>query len=176
MVLVSFLSTALGVSPWVLHHVPWWKCLLAFNAVVFQNAPRISIPLIVESDGKKAKKDSWDYEGRSWHMYSHILARNYGWSLEYIAQLEVDEALSKIQEILTDDQLHHEFLWAMSEMSYSFDSHTKTGKFNPLTRPYWMLPKVVLPKKTKLLKASMPVGNVDYSAIGDEYAPQEIKH
>jgi len=174
--LVSFLSIALGLSEKYLLRVPWWSCMMAFYDVMRQNAPRIKIPLIVESDSKKQKEQGWDYDGRSWHMYSNLLAKTYGWSLEYIANLEVSEVLPKIQEILTDEQLDREFYWSSSEVAYSYDSSSKTSKFVPLDRPYWMRPKVTAPKKVKLLKALLPVGAVDYKAVGDDLAPKEIKH
>lgn len=174
--MISFLSTALNLSPNVFLQVPWWACIKAFNIVTTKNAPRIPLPLIVESDNKKLKEEGWNYKGRLWHMYSHLLAKSYGWTLEYVANLKIEEALAKVQEILTDEQLDREFIWASSEVAYPYDSRTQKSKFVPLTRPYWMRPIPILPKKTKILKSLMPVGAVDYGAVGKEYEPQEIKH
>lgn len=174
--MASLLSTALNVSPKVFLHLPWWMTIRAFFVVISKNSPRIPLPLIVEFDNSPVKDEGWDYPGRAWHMYSHLLAKNYGWTLEYISDLKVDEALAKIQEILTDEQLRREFVWASSEMAYSYDSRSKTSKFVPLNRPYFMRPKIATPKKTKILKSLMPVGSVDYSAIGKENEPKDIKH
>lgn len=174
--MISFNSIALNISPKVFLHVPWWETTKAFVIVSAKNAPSIPLPLILESDDKAPKEDGWDYKGRTWHMYSHILAEAYGWTLEYISDLKVEEALAKIQEILTSKQLEREFLWASSEMAYSYDSKAQTTKFTPLTRPYWMHPKMSAIKKTKILKRLMPMGAVDYSAVGEENAPKDIKH
>lgn len=173
--LASFLSTALHVPAHLFKLVPWWGSIRAFNEVLIKNNPRIPLPLIVEYDNSPTKEDGWDYKGRLWHLHSHLLAKNYGWKLEYISKLDVEEALAKIQEILTDIQLEREFIWSTSEVAYPYDSQSKSGKFVPLSRPYWMNPKAQLPKKIKILKKLMPVGSVDYEAVG-EYAPKDIKH
>lgn len=174
--LVSFLSAALNIEPEPIDKLFWGDCLLLFLEVLRKNRPRIPLPIIVEFHKEKIKENEWDYDGRLWHLYSHLLAKTYGWSLEYIAELDVDEALAKIQEILTDEQLEREFLWSMSEVAYPYDALTKTSKFNPLPRPFWMKPKVQTPKKTKILKSLMPMGMVKYEGIDENLKPKEIEH
>jgi len=65
-----------------------------------------------------------------------MLAKNYGWTLEYVSMLQVEEALAKIQEILVDEQLEHEFFYGLSEVAYSYDSSTKKSKFVPMPQSY----------------------------------------
>lgn len=175
--LILLLSTALHLKSEIFLQVPWWDCIRAFNIVINKNAPRNQIPLIVKSDEKQnSKPDAWDYAGRAWQLYSHLLAKTYGWTLEYIAELDTDDALAKIQEILTSEQLDREFLWSMSEVAYPYDAQTKTNRFKALPRPYWMMQKAEPPKRIKIPKAIMPVGNIDYSGIDEETKPKEIKH
>jgi hypothetical protein len=121
----------------------------------------------------KDKKEPWDYPKRTIYLYSHIIAKHYGWKISDIEKLDVDYALALLQEILTDEQLDREFLWSMSENSYIYDAKTKSGKPNPLERPYWMLEKVQEPRKVTIPASMLPAG-VDYSAVG-EYAPKEIE-
>ena len=103
-----------------------------------------------------------------------MLAKSYGWDKKKIDNLDVDVALALIQEIITDEQLDREFLWAMSDKSYSYDYKTKSGKPNPLERPYFMKEEVKPPPKMQIPKAMMPQGNVNYGAISEAYQPKKI--
>jgi hypothetical protein len=63
---------------------------------------------------------------------------------------------------MIDDQLDREFQWTMSERSSYYDSHTKTAKANPLTRPSWMMKHIDPAKElriTKIPKDMIPLGN-----------------
>lgn len=173
--LISFLSFALDVPRKTFLDVPWWITLRCFLYISSKSVPKIKIPILMDNKNKDRKKESWDYEGRYWHVYSHLLSKNYGWSLEYIAKLNVEEALSKIQEILIDEQLNKEFQWGMSEIAYPFDVQTKKSKFQPLPRPEWMIPEPPQPKKSRIYKSLMPQGLIDYSSIPEELRPKEIK-
>jgi len=174
--LVSYISTALNLNREKVDKLSWDEVIEIFLLILQNNHPHIHLPIIVEFHKEKTKENEWDYDGRLWHLYSHLLAKTYGWSLEYIANLNVEEALAKIQEILTDEQLEREFLWSMSEVAYSYDTSSKTSKFNPLPRPFWMRPKVQSPKKTRILKSLMPVGAVIYEGIDENIKPKEIEH
>lgn len=174
--LVSFISTALSIEDNELLKVPWESCLALFQEILIKNRPSISLPIIVEFQKEKSKPNDWDYEGRLWHLYSHLFAKTYGWNLDYIAQLDVNEALAKIQEILTDEQLEREFQWSMSEIAYPYDANSKTSKFQSLPRPFWMKPKINAPLKTRILKELMPMGAVIYEGIDEELKPKEIEH
>ena len=131
--------------------------------------PEKELPLLQPAQSKN-KKEPWDYEGRSWYMYAHIISQRYGWTLGEIGRMDLDDALALVQEILTDEQLDREFLWSMSENSYIYNAKTKTGKPNPLERPYWMIVKVEPPKRMQIPKNMIPAG-ADFGAIPDEYKP-----
>lgn len=170
---ISYVAIAFRLPLWLVEAMRWDLLLYLFILHSAKCAPSKQIPLMMSSPSKK-KEEAWHYDGRAWYMYSHIIAQKYGWDLERIENLDVDDALAYIQEILTDEQLDREFLWSMSEKSYIYNYQTKSGKPNPLERPYWMLEKVSMPKKVMMPKSMLPAG-VDYSAVG-EYAPKELEH
>jgi len=173
--LLRFLSVAfMGVSTKWFEQADWIKLVSAFYLII-SKSPKINLPITTPSDEKQKPAD-WDYPSRTWHLYSHILAKNYGWTLEYISQLRVEEALAKIEEIIVDEQLDKEFYYGLSEAAYSYDQRTKTSKFNPLPRPVWMRKKAQPIKKFMIPKDMMPVGVVNMAdALPDEYLPKEIK-
>jgi hypothetical protein len=139
-------------------------------------SPRAKLPILTTKHTKEDKKLSWDYDGRTWNFYSHLLASNYGWTLEYIGKLGIDEVIAKIQEILTEEQLNKEFQWSMSEIAYPYNKSTKKSEFKPLKRPYWMLAEVTEIKKIKILKSLLPIGNVqDVSGMEKLLAEREAQ-
>lgn len=169
----SLLSAALGVSPKLLSQIYWIDLLLAFNAVCLHNLPHLSLPLLNGTGAsQKSKRDPWDYDGRMWYLYANLIARAYGWSLEQISQLKVEDALAIIQEILTDEQLDREFRWGMSTVAYSEDKGSKSMKFNELPRPYWMRPPIQPVKKFKIASRFLPVGEVRYDAVDEATRPK----
>ena len=135
--------------------------------------PDKSLPFIKDAPkGQDGKPADWDYEGREWAYWSHLLAKHYGWTLEYIGGLDVNEALARIQEILTDEQLEREFYYGLSEIAYPYNKSTKKNHFKPLSRPYWMRPAVPKLKTVKFRRDMLPVGLVqDISGMPDEYNP-----
>lgn len=135
--LLGFLSTALYLPVRFFERASWIKIVQAFYFALPMTACQFKLP-IFEPSKDKTKSEAWDYENREWHTYVHLLAGKYGWSIEYISNLRLKDALAGIQEILIDEQLRDEFLWTMSERSSYYDSHTKTAKANPLPRPHWM--------------------------------------
>lgn len=157
--LFAYLSAALDINKEELKSLEWIDIIELFYLVYSTNLPLIPLPIIsdVPKEGKHSKLD-WDYEGRTWYSYAHMIASSYGWTLEYVAELEIDSALALVQEILTDRQLEKEFLWGMSEIAYPYNQATKKNKFSPLPRPYWMLGKSKEIKNVKILKSLMPQG------------------
>jgi hypothetical protein len=126
-----------------------------------------SLPILNQPPSKS--KDELDYPNRTWNFYSHILANSYGWTLEYISDLDTNEALGHIQEILTGEQLEREFIYSLSEIAYPYNKSTKKGEFKPLTRPYWMRPLSKPVKKVKIKRTMLPMGHiVDASGLGSE--------
>ena len=111
------------------------------------------------------KKPVWDYEGRTWYSWVHDLAHAYGWSMEYIAELDIDDASSLLQELIIDDQLEKEFYWMTSEIAYPYNESSKKSEFKPLDRPIWMRDEIRSIKEGKdqtvrILKEHLPVGNI----------------
>lgn len=106
------------------------------------------------------EKIGWEYSGRTWFVWLHLLASAYGWSINYIEYLDIDNAIALLQEILVDSQLKKEWEWSMSEIAYQYNEHTKTSKFVPLDRPEWMQPISKPVKKTKIRISDIPVGLV----------------
>ncbi len=171
--ILSYLSAAFwGINPKYFEQASWIKLVSAFYLILSQS-PKLELPITTPSD-EKQKEEDWSYDGRTWHLYSHMLAKNYGWDLEYISCLHVEEALAKIQEIVVDEQLDREFYYGLSEAAYTYDSHSKVSKFNPLPRPHWMR-KRIQPIKKFLIPANMlPFGVINPEALPDEYLPKEI--
>lgn len=172
--LFVYLRTALSFSPERYEQADWFKIVELFY-IILSKSPEVKLPLTTPT-AEEHKKEPWHYPDRMWHMYSHMLAKSYGWSLEYISQLQVVSALAKIQEILTDEQLDREFYYSLSEVAYSYDKGSKKSKYQPMPRPHWMRP-TIKPIERFLIPASMlPVGNVKYDGIPDELKPKTPIH
>jgi hypothetical protein len=109
---------------------------------------------------KESKPVDWDYDGRTWAYYSHLLAKAYGWTLEYVAEMDVNEALAHLQEIMTDDHLEKEFTYSLSEVAYPYNKSTKTSNFKPMTKPYWMRPPMKQIPTYKIRRDMLPQGRI----------------
>ena len=159
--IISYVSVASLVSKEILGDASGWEVIGSFLIIHDLNLPKLDFPILKAKI--KDDKDAWDYEGRIWYIWSHIFASKYGWSLEYSANLEVDDAVALIQEAIIEDQLTKEWQWSLAEIAYQYDQFTKTSKFIPLPRPDWMnasIPLQQVIKKVKILKSMIPVGNV----------------
>lgn len=155
----AYLSAALEVKEDIIAGLSWIECVELFYAIYDKNLPVSTLPLVSSvTKDKKPVKIEWDYPGRTWYLYAHMLAQAYGWTLEYIAELEIDDALALVQEILTDEQLEKEFQWGMSEIAYPYNEKTKQSRYQPLPRPHWMLPSAKEIKKVKIPRSMMPQG------------------
>lgn len=173
--LVSYVSAAFFIPKFILDRVRWDLLFGLFGIIASHSKPTSDIPLL-KPHATKDKKDTWDYDGREHAMYVHIIARAYGWSKKTIDNLDIDDALKLIQEIIVDEQLDREFLWSMSDRSYIYNYKTKSGKPNPLERPYFMKEETKAPEKMLIPKSMMPMGNVSYATLSTDYHPKEIKH
>ena len=172
--LISYTAIAFSISNKIAKNLHWRYLLFVFLYTSYLCVPSKDLPLLKPSKEKK-DKEPWDYDGRSWFMYAHIIARNYGWTMEYIANMNIDHAFAIIQEIITDEQLDREFMWSMSDKSYIYDVKTKSGKPNPLNRPYWMKEKVAPPKKISIPASMLPMG-VSYESLPEEFRPKTTIH
>lgn len=173
--LLSYLSVAFGIKYKWFEFADWMLLVRAFYLII-STSPKVNLPITAPTK-EIHKEEDWSYDGRMWHLYSHLLAKNYGWTLEYISCLQVEEALAKIQEIMVDEQLEQEFFYSLSETAYSYDQQTKKSKYVPLPRPSWMRPKVE-PEKIKkfAIPASLlPFGVVNPNALPDELLPKEYE-
>lgn len=162
--ILRYLSAATRLPIWAFDKLFWLDLMEIFDIVAQRIAPAKDIPLLkYVSKNELGNKIDWNYDNRTWYYWAHLLAAAYGWSLEYIASLEVTDALLHIQEILTSEQLEHEFDWALSEVAYPYNKNTKRQDFKPLPRPYWMLPSIENRpvKKIRIPKDMMPVGAIE---------------
>ena len=146
-----------GVFNW--HEATWYDTVLAFSELVKLNVLDLDLP-ISHAGKKEIEKSPWDYPQRSWYAWAHILAKNYGWSLEYIAELEIEDALALLEEVDVNEQFEKEFMWMLSEIAYPYNVSTKKSEFKPLPRPDWMLPNAEV-KKVTMLKSMLPMGVVE---------------
>jgi hypothetical protein len=170
---VSYISAAFLIPSSIIEKFSWEVTFSLFLLGVTKSVPNADLPLLKPSK-KKDEKAEWDYEGRMKYLNVHIISSAYGWTIEYVNKLDIDTALALIQEILTDEQLDREFLWSMSENSYIYNPKTKSGKANPLERPYFMMTQVKDPKVEKIPAGMLPAG-VDYSSIPEAFRPR-VKH
>jgi hypothetical protein len=171
--LLNYLHTSTNIHPrW--YEMGDWSKLVELFYVCITKSPQVELPITSPSN-EQHKEESWEYPERTWHLYSHLLAKSYGWTLEYIANLPVIEVIAKIQEIIVDDQLDREFIYGLSEVAYHYDKNSKTSKFVPLPRPHWMRPRIQPVKKMIIPKSMMPVGNViTEGVLPPELMPREI--
>lgn len=154
----SYLSVALSIDV-DFSVLPWYEVAHAYNIAWSLNLPSIDFPLLKSIESRE--KAPWSYEERSWYAWSHNLAGAYGWELEYIAQLDVDDAIGLMQEISVESQLDREWDWGLSEKSVSYDKQGK-GKFKELDRPDWMQGVIIdrTTQPTKIKRSLLPVGLV----------------
>ena len=155
--LTEYVSAAIGSCP----ELPWVDFYILYGEIAKQNELDTKYPILRASD-KEEIPLSWEYTGRSYYFWIHTLAKNFGWSINYIDNLEINTAVALLQEIEVEEQLQREFQWNMSEMAYSYDG--TTSKHNPLTRPQWMLDdplaKYKQQKRPEFDPRFMPIGNV----------------
>ena len=149
----------------MLSELPWFEIAYAYAKATVTNRPTINLPMIMYSEKKSdvlEKKYNWEYFGRTWYFFLHSLSSAYGWSIETVENLDVDDALALIQEILIDEQMDKEFQYSLSEIAYPYDDARKLNVFRPMERPLWMreVVKVLAPKKIKIRKDMMPMGLV----------------
>ena len=153
----SYLSDALCSGDW--KSLPWEQIMYNYAFCLDVHSPRKKHKIF--SAGSE-NKEIFKVNDSDWYSWSHILAKKYGWELEYISKLAVDEALGFIQEILYEEQLEKEWEWALSEKSVHYDPNTKKSKFKPLERPAWLRPVVEVkePKKEVIPTSMLPMGVV----------------
>ena len=139
--------------------LPWYELIEIYSYIIKVNSPHINFPILNESK-KKNEKLPWEYRGRNWYFWLNLFAKTYGWDADTVSRLDIDTAIGLFQESQIDEQLGREFQWGLSEISYVYNHSTKKSEFKALERPDWMKPIAQAPKKIKIRKDMMPVGNV----------------
>lgn len=161
-----YLTTAIAdLSRDDLRPLPWYELLNAYNLISTLNtipeSTRFAILRRVEE--RKGRSIPWNYVGRSAVFWTHILASAYHWSKDAIENLWPEEAIAFIQEIMVDDQLEREFLHSLSEVAYHYDKSTKKSRYQPLTRPLFMVEGTARKRpRISLHRKMLPMGNVVY--------------
>ena len=159
--ILLYLSTALDISVGSLITLPWKEVATAYSIAVSTNYNIRLLPFMKFSKKQlDDERDVWDYDGRMWYSYANKIADRYKWTLDYIAELEIDDAFSLIQEILVSDQMSKEWEWLLTDKSVGYDEATKKSRYIEFPRPDWMKPIPKPPKKEKIPKFMLPVGNI----------------
>ena len=173
----SYLSVASDEEVETFQNAGWEEVAMAFAEISVLNSTRKQFPLFSYKSEEPTELVSWEYEGRTWYLWVHTLAKAYGWTEEYISELEIETGLALIQETMVEDQLRREWEWSLTELAYPYNKVTKTSKFSPLPRPGWMGRIVEEPKKTKLVKAWLPIGNIEnLSGMGLHGTDKDVAH
>ena len=153
----SYLSIVLGDSL-DFDTVSWNDVANAFGDVIALNTIKYDFPILKAKI--KEVSVSWNYEGRDFYIWAHMLAENYGWDIEYISNLDIDDAVAFAQEIAIEEQLNREWEWGLSENSIKWDRKGR-GAHQPLDRPDWMQLPYGREKEletTRIPKIMIPVG------------------
>ena len=136
----------------------WFEVVSDYENALKANLPTHSFALLKSKE--KHERMPWEYEGRTWYYWLHIFSKNYGWSEEQIANLDIDTAIGLLQEILITRQEEHEWQWQLTEIAYPYNASTKKSVFQELPRPDWMKKIVPKPKKIRMKANLFPQGLV----------------
>jgi len=150
----SYLSVALSIDE-DFSHLPWFEIVDAFIELSKLNSPQLDLPILHASGD--VSRVAWDYDGRTWYSWANLFSKAFGWTLDYVAELDIDDAIALLQEIKADEQSEKEWEWMLTEVSYD-----RKGKHKELPRPYWMR-GIIIPdntKPTKMKKSMLPQGKV----------------
>lgn len=143
----------------------WQVVAHRFAEIIKANSLDRFPPFIDKTFSEKDNEFLFTYPTRLWWMWAYKFARLFGWSLEYIENLDVETALYLYQEFLVDDQKRMEWEWACSQNSIGYDDITKKSVPIKLPRPKWMekssddriLERI---KPAKIPKYMMPQGEI----------------
>jgi hypothetical protein len=175
--LCFYLSAASCENIEVFQDANWEEVAIAFAEIDALNLPRMNFPLFEFAHKKLDDPAVWEYDGRTWYLWVHVLAKAYGWTEEYISGLEIETGLALIQEAMVEDQLQKEWEWSLTEIAYQYDAGSKTSRFKPLPRPGWMGGGKKPPKKTKMLKEMLPFGYIEnVSGMGLHGTDVDVVH
>lgn len=158
----KYVSVALSVSVEELQDLPWIEVATAFFTAVQINNSIEKLPIHTAAISNQ-KTPPYDYPGRTFYALAHSIAKSYGWTIEYIAEMEVDDVFKFIQEIQIDEQQEREWDWDLSDRAFSYEETSKKYKYNPLPKPNWMESNIDVSHFAKpgdIPETFKPVGNV----------------
>lgn len=164
-ILSSYLSIMFPKEKFNFDKMNWEEVQELYLIGYVKNLPNAKFP-ILKSDS--VSNPVFDYVGRNWYLWLNMLAKQYGWTREYIEKLEIDDAVGLLQEIMWDEQRQREWEWMQNENAYIFDKQTNRSTFKPYPRPKWMEPNKKTQEeagrpeflKVKIPAFMMPVGLV----------------
>jgi hypothetical protein len=154
----TYLSVFLDITDKEIEALSWMDTLTLYQKSIEINKPELKLPYLEHPD-RKLNDDPWNYPQRLWYSFAHLLASAYHWSIEQIANMDVDDALAMVQEILIDTTLKREWEYSLTTLAYYPDHQGGTTRFHPLPRPAWMIAEQKI-RKVMMPKSAMPVGNV----------------
>lgn len=158
----GLLSVAIDISIDELEKLPWLNVSNAYSQIIINQVPKLDFPMFKVKS--KENDFDWTYEGRTWYIWSSMFAREYGWTLEYIANLDINDAIGLMHEIISNEYDKREWEWGLSEIAYPYDPNTKKSIYKPLPKPKWMqvstMVKNAVIKKVRIRKDMLPQGAV----------------
>lgn len=146
------------------------ETITAYAELLLLNHIDGSLPFM-DGGGEKSDPPPYDYPGRVWAVWVHMLASRYGWTRDYIFSLSPEEVICYVQEIMLSEATELDVQRSLSELSYKYDPNSKTSRFIPTPRPAWMMEPTGDAAREKrprrLNKSMLPVGKViDLSGMG----------
>ena len=154
-----YLSTAIGIETNTMLDLPYKEVLDAFNEIAKINVITMELPFMrIPVKEGKIEDTGYEYDYRSWWSWANIFSKQYGWSLEYIADLNVNDGLCLYQEYLIDKYHDRDWQWMLSERYVGWDEIRNTSKINPYPKPEWMKAQVKPVKPVQIPIEMMPVG------------------
>jgi hypothetical protein len=135
----------------------WFEVLNVLSQITNLCVPKIDFPIFHTLE--KTEQVIAEYSEKEWYFWLHTLCSKYHWAIEYVKELEIDDAFGLLQEGLIEKQQEREWQWSLTEIAYPYDESSKKSIFKPLKRPDWMtVVKDLTPKKIKIRKDMMPMG------------------
>ncbi len=88
------------------------------------------------SEGVPHEKLS-NYVGRELAYIVHTLAKEYGWTLEHILELQPEVALAHVQECLVSQHKERSWTHFLSEVAWEYDKGSNSSRYKPLPPIEW---------------------------------------
>ena len=153
------------------------ELLFAYMQLVSLNALKAT-PAVLKfatSSGDNStvvKPPPYDYDGRYWAWMIATIADRFGWSEDEILNLQIEAAFFYLQEALIMNYNDAEMAHQLSELSYTYDEHSKKSTYHPIPKPAWMAVGENTTeeiKKVRVPKSFLPAGTIT-KIDGSEFA------